>query len=350
MGATGRTSAGCAALLLCALVGCAGDDGTGEPACDRPGIDCDVTLDPPEVGHQLVIGPYPVPEGSEVLRCYWVKAPVDLDVTRIEVKYNLGSHHLDIFTVDYEMPDGDFDCSRPEEWGAWPSEVARGLDPESPMPSILVGFQNDTVEWDLPDGVSYRVRAGQQLMIQSHFANVASQDTATTRLYNIINLHAAEAPTEHAAETLFDEDFDIYLPAHQEQTITRVCRFPEEINLIAMFGHFHSRGVSHEVYTYDPVTGATGDLIYENRDWSHPPFATAGDSWPRAIPTRGIKMVATYNNFTDRDIEWGSFVEENEHFETYAFFYPQVGLNWECACHREGEPPPAGEGCSLVAE
>jgi hypothetical protein len=26
----------------------------------------------------------------------------------------------------------------------WPSEVARGLDPESPMPSILVGFQNDT--------------------------------------------------------------------------------------------------------------------------------------------------------------------------------------------------------------
>jgi len=80
-------------------------------------------------------------------------------------------------------------------------------------------------------------------MIQSHFANVSSQDTATARLYDIINFHAASAPTEYDAETLFDEDFDILLPPHQESSITRICEFPQEVNIIAMFGHFHSRGI-----------------------------------------------------------------------------------------------------------
>jgi hypothetical protein len=311
-----------------------------EESCDNPGVDCDVTLEPPEVGHQIIVGPYPVPDGTEVLRCFWSKIPEDMDVTEIEVKYNLGSHHLDIFTVDYAMPDGDFDCSKPEEWGAWPSEIARGLDPESRMPTMLVGFQNDSVSWQLPAGVSYQLHAGQQLLIQSHFANVASQDTATARLYDVINFHASPDPTEHAAETLFDEDTDLFLPAHQESSVTRICEFPSEVNLIAMFGHFHSRGTLHEVFMYDPDTGETGDLIYQNRDWDDPPFYTMGDEWSEAMGCTAIKMVAHWNNFEDRDIVWGNFVEENEHFETYAFFYPYLGLNWPCVCRREGEPFP----------
>jgi hypothetical protein len=329
-------------VCLSILVGgCSSGDDDAQDC--TPGVDCDVTLDPPAHGHQFVVGPYPVPEGTEVLRCYWVKVPEDMDVTRIEVKYNPGSHHLDIFSTDYAMPDGDFDCSRPEEWGAWPSEIARGLDPASTMPTMLVGFQNDSVEWNLPDGISYKVHAGQQLMIQSHFANVGTQDTPTERLYDVINFDAAAEPTERHAETLFDEDVDIRLPAHTEQTITRICEFPEQVNLIAMFGHFHSRGVSHRVWTYDPDSQQAGDMIYENKAWYDPQFYTVGDQWDRPIATRAIKMEANYFNFTDDEITWGSYVETNEHFETYAFFYPYVGINWECACHREGEPPPGAD-------
>ena len=324
-------------VVIFSAAGCAGGE---EGSCANPGVECDVTMDPPENGHQVVVGPYPVPAGTEVLRCFWVKVPEDMDVTEIAVKYNRGSHHLDIFSVPYSMPDGDFDCSRPEEWGAWPSEIERGLDPDSPMPSIVVGFQNDTIEWTLPEGVSYRLSAGQQLMIQSHFANVASQTTDTARLYDIINFHAAAAPTEHVAETLFDEDFDIQLPAHQESTITRICEFPEEISIIALFGHFHSRGVSHRVWTYDVESDTTGQMIYESLDWDDPPFYVAGDHWAEPMPTTAIKMTATYNNFENRDIVWGNFVQENEHFETYTFFYPNLGLNWECVCRREGEPFP----------
>ena len=80
----------------------------------------------PERGFQLALGPFSVPPGTEALRCFWRKVPQDIDVTKIEIAYNRGSHHLDLYATAYAMPDGEFDCSRPEEWGNWPSEVERG--------------------------------------------------------------------------------------------------------------------------------------------------------------------------------------------------------------------------------
>jgi hypothetical protein len=177
-------------------------------------------------------------------------------------------------------------------------------------------------------------------MIQSHFANVASQDTPTATLYNLINLHAAQAPVSDAklAETMFDEDLEIFLPANAETTITRICEFPQELQLIAMFTHAHSRNTGMEVYTCDAATGVTGELLYENRSWDHPPFYTT-ERWGGPIASVGLKMVSHYRNDEDRDIMWGPFVQENEHFETYATWYPSIGLDPFCACHREGEPP-----------
>jgi len=81
-------------------------------------------------------------------------------------------------------------------------------------------------------------------------------------------------------------------------------------------------------------------MIYESLDWDDPPFYVAGDHWTQPMATSAIKMTATWNNFEDREIRWGNFVQENEHFETYTFFYPYLGLNWGCVCHREGEPFP----------
>ena len=107
-----------------------------------------------------------------------------------------------------------------------------------------------------------------------------------------------------------------------------------------MFGHFHSRGVRHRVFTYDPDTQATGQQIYENTDWDEPPWYTVEQWGGAAVPTRSIKMIAEYDNFEDREIVWGNFVQENEHFETYTMFYPRLDLDQSCVCHREGEPPP----------
>src|SRR5207245_4501387 len=89
---------------------------------------CDVALPPPPDGLQFRIGPIPVPAGTELLRCFWRRIPADFDITEIQIAYNTGSHHLDLYTVDYAMPDGDFDCADPNAWGQWPSEVARGLN------------------------------------------------------------------------------------------------------------------------------------------------------------------------------------------------------------------------------
>jgi hypothetical protein len=237
------------------------------------------------------------------------------------------------------MPDGDFDCSKPEEWGAWPSEIAKGLNPMSPMPQMVVGFQNDSVDWTLPDEVSYQLHAGQQLLIQSHYANARTQTTPTDRLLGFVNFAAAAEPTTNHAETLFDEDTNLSLPAHASVSVTRICEYPSAVNIIGLFTHFHSRGRSFSVYTYDPIAGTTGDLIYQNKDWTDPPWATM-ETWGKVRVTRGVKMVAEYTNNEDYEIHWGYFVNDNEHMETYVMSYPSLGLDPSCICRREGEPRP----------
>ena len=203
--------------LVAVHAGCGSDQGGA--TCDTPGVGCDVVLSPPSKGIQYMVGPIEVDPGNEVLRCYWRKVPYEMDIGRIQIAYNLGSHHLDIFTTNYWRPDGDFDCSKPEEWGAWPSQVALGLDPKAPMPEMVVGFQNERIDWALPSNVGYHLRAGQQLMIQSHFANAASQKTPTSRLLNFINLVTVDTkPADHAS-TLFDEDMKLEIPARSQKTL-----------------------------------------------------------------------------------------------------------------------------------
>jgi hypothetical protein len=321
-------------------LGC--EDGSAPTmACARggtPGVDCDVSLPPPNHGYQLVVGSLPVAPGTEVLRCFWRKVPFDMDVTEIQIAYNRGSHHLDVYTVGYGMRDGDFDCSNPNLWGQWPSEVARGLDPDSPLPRMLVGFQNERVTWQLPAGVGYRIKGGQQLLVQSHYANATTQKTPSRRMLDVINFVAAGSPVQSAAETLFDEDTELHLPPLASYQRVRYCKFPRPVNLIGMFGHFHSRGRSFAVFPFDPDTQQVDARIYFNTQWDDPPWLTT-DNWRGSPVVRGIQMVADYVNNEDRVINWGPYVDLNEHMETYAIFYPRLDIDAGCICFHDGEPP-----------
>jgi hypothetical protein len=306
------------------------------------GETCDVTLQAPLHGLQFKVGPYPVPAGTEVLRCYWRKVTEDIAISQIEVAYNKGSHHIDIYAATgYDVPDGDFDCSRPEEWGGWGSQMGKGnFDGTRPL-RLFVGFQNDAINWALPDGTAYKLKKGQQLLIQSHFANGVTQKTPTARLLDYINFHSTDASKViNEAETLFDEDTELNLPPHAATTVTRYCVWPQEVNLIGMFGHFHSRGQHFRVWQFDPDTGTQGDMIYENDVWDSPPWMTVND-WGGAIKTKAIKMTSDYFNDTDNTIVWGYYVGVNEHFETYSMYYPALQVDAECICNREGEAPEA---------
>ncbi len=307
------------------------------PACS-PGLDCDVSLPPPAQGFQLRIGPFDVPAGTEALRCFWRKVLDDVDVVRIELAYNRGSHHIDLYTTPYAMPDGDFDCSQPAEWGNWPSQVVRGLPETATPPRMVVGFQNESLVWQLPDGVGYRLKKGQQLLVQSHFANARSQLTPTARGYALVNLHSAATPVAQQAETLFDEDTELKLVPLEPYERVRFCEFPQPVNLIGMFGHFHSRGRRFRVFEWDPLTRTQGRQLYENQQWDDPPWYTSA-TWGGAPVVRAIRIEADYENTEDREITWGYYVNQNEHCETYAMYYPKLDLLAGCACYHDGEQP-----------
>ena len=56
-------------------------------------------LPPPSHGLQLHIAAFPVAQGTETQHCYYFKLPsdVDVDVTRFEIAYREGSHHMNLF-------------------------------------------------------------------------------------------------------------------------------------------------------------------------------------------------------------------------------------------------------------
>src|SRR5262245_20988019 len=91
------------------LVGALGFLGCG----DDNRISSDVNLPKPDKGFQLVVPPFEVIPNSEVQDCYYFKAPIDapMDVHRMEVALNPGSHHMNLFryvgSTDPGHQDGD---------------------------------------------------------------------------------------------------------------------------------------------------------------------------------------------------------------------------------------------------
>ena len=201
-----------------------------------------------------------------------------------------------------------------------------------------MGFQNDSIDWSLPAGVGYRLRKGQQLLIQAHYANAATQLTPTARGLDLVNLHGADGGAEQIAETLFDEDEELRLAPLSTYQRVRFCELPAEVNLIGMFGHFHSRGRRFRIWQWDPATRMDGPLLYESTQWDDPPWLTQR-AWLEPVRVRGLRMEAEYENTEDREIRWGYEVNPNEHMETYAMFYPRLGVLAGCICYHDGEKP-----------
>src|SRR5437773_2746618 len=101
LGASGLALGGCSSIPS----QISNDGGMDGGTSCAPGETCDVTLEAPAQGVQFKVGPYPVPAGTEVLRCYWRKVTADIDISKIEVAYNKGSHHIDIYAATgYDVP------------------------------------------------------------------------------------------------------------------------------------------------------------------------------------------------------------------------------------------------------
>lgn len=291
--------------------------GASAIACDAevdPTPDpAEIQLDAPKSGVQLKTPIFDVAPGTERQHCYWFKLPsdVDLDVVKFEVRYLSGSHHMNLFQTDKDMPDGEGDCLR----GVFSPMGTNGYN-------LIVGSQSDSLDWQLPEGVAFKIKARKQLMLQTHYVNAATQNTPMGKGRVKVNLHTEVDKSKIKAHmgTVFANNVNINIPPRETRAFTTSCSMPKDVKVAALTGHFHSRGKTFSVNLSPDGTSAT-DEIYRSRSWDEPPFKVLDP--PAAIPNGGaFQYTCEFTNPTENTIKFGPEVEKDEHCNLFAYVYP----------------------------
>lgn len=286
------------------------------------GKEGEVTLPPPLRGVQIAVTADPIPLGMEETACHYIKLPsdVDLDVNRIQINVSGGSHHIHLyrpFDSSLDLPDHTEVCNMAVDFNVW---------------SLIVATQLRKTDWELPQGVAFKFRAGEQLLVQTHFVNVGSLETQGEGKV-LMNLNDADPGTITAhAGALFGQDRDVFVPAFTNPTKAAECVFPDGINLIAQTGHYHFRGRRFRTFRWD--NGTVGEEIYFHEGYDDPLFAVHNPPLPFAAG-QGLQWECYWENPNDIDYAFGPFTDINEHCNLFAFYYPTNTVNESITCVTE---------------
>jgi hypothetical protein len=277
----------------------------------------------PNRGMQIRIGPIDVPQGKEVTDCTYFKLGIDHDlaVNRVKIKVRGGSHHQHIYrSTDptRDNSDGREVCNKAVNFDEW---------------ELVLATQSTLLNWKLPRGVAYYFRAHEQLLAQSHFVDngLLSSPPNGWALYNLYAI--PEKKVVSYVGSLFGQDRDVLVPPHSTTSATTRCLFPKPVNLLAMTGHYHFRGVLFTANLWDGTN--TGPLVYEQKGYLDPLFKRYGEGELSNVP--GIQWTCVWDNPTDNTYKFGPFTDENEHCNLFAFYYPSVGKTEAMTCVQENK-------------
>lgn len=279
----------------------------------------EVTLPMPARGVQIKVSARPVPKGSEETLCHYLKLPsdVDIDVNRIQLNVGGGSHHIHLYRAydrDTDIPDGFEVCNAAVDFEKW---------------ALVVASQLRKTDWELPAGVAFHLRAGEQLLVQTHFVNVGSLETSGEGKV-VMNLQDADPGTVTAyAGALFGQDKDVLVPPFSNVSQSATCTFPSPLKLFAQTGHYHFRGKKFHTYRWDD--GGRGEEIYSHEGYADPKFQV--QTPPLHFDAdQGLEWECYWENPNDVEYRFGPFTDTNEHCNFFAFYYPTATPNESITC------------------
>jgi hypothetical protein len=130
--------------------------------------------------------------------------------------------------------------------------------------------------------------------------NYGTQDI-TGEVY--VNLHTIDkSQVQYEAQNLFLNRGSINLPANKETTLTSDYSFNDTRSIFMLTAHAHKHMTEFEIF----IKGGArdGELVYYTADWEHPEIKQF-DPPLELSPGEGLRGVATYNNTTNRTLNFG---------------------------------------------
>ena len=260
-------------------------------------------LPEPENGVQLHLPPFEIQPNSEreIFVVYPLNNEDDVFLKRVQIAMKSGSHHFLLYTFRDDTP--PVRMPAPYEYrelhdGTGEYVVETFLTQLYHLP--IVGSQWPFFNFSLPPGVAMRLPKDTLLDLNSHYVNRTSQPV-TGEVY--ANLHFADpAEVEHEGSLFALNNVDISLPAGQTTTLEKSFTFSERTHVMQIVSHAHQHMVE---FRAEIIGGARdGELIYVAYDWEHPPLL--GFDPPIVLERgQGFKLEATYDNYTDAEINFG---------------------------------------------
>ena len=275
-------------------------------------------LPKPENGVQLHLGPFDVQPNfeRELFSMVQLDNDEDLFVERFEISMQSGSHHFllysfrddtpaEVLPAPYEIRD------LRDEQGVYVFDTVRTLIFHQP----IVGSQWPFFDFNFPPGVAMRLPKGMRFDLNSHYINRTDEPTVGEAY---VNLHYADpAEMQHEAKIFGLSNFDIVLPAGKVTTLVEEYRIDERLHIMQLMSHAHEHMTEFRV---ELMSGdRDGELVYIAYDWEHPPILELDP--PLVVePGQGFRVEATYDNWTDEELNFG-FLSEDEMMILYGFYY-----------------------------
>jgi hypothetical protein len=275
-------------------------------------------LPKPENGIQFHLGPFDVQPNfeRELFSMVALDNDEELFVERFEISMQSGSHHFLLYSFQDETPAERMPAPNEirdlrDEQGVYVFDTVRTMLYHQP----IVGSQWPFFDFNFPAGVAMRLPKGMRFDLNSHYINRTDEPTVGEAY---LNLHYADpAKVQHEAKIFGLSNFDIALPAGKVTTLSEQYRFPERMHIIQLMSHAHEHMTEFRV----ELMGGDrdGEVVYIAYDWEHPPILELDP--PLVVePGQGFKVEATYDNWTDRELNFG-FLSEDEMMILYGFFY-----------------------------
>jgi len=273
---------------------------------------------PPENGFQIHLGPFEILPNYEREFLYLTELDTtgDLYVNQVEITMRPGSHHFILYTFDNRMPD----ILNPEPNTYRDLRDVNGQYITDNMVAMFyheffAGTQWPYINRSFPQGMGLKVQADEGLDLNSHYINRTDETNIGEVFVNIHLVNPDEI--EKVVNVLQWNHNDFVLPANEITTLEKIFYAEERMHIIQLFSHAHEHNLEFSV---EIVGGERhGELVYISYDWEHPPILELDP--PLVLEEgEGLKLIATYDNWTSEDLTFG-LLSEDEMMILFGYFY-----------------------------
>ncbi len=275
------------------------------------------TLRKPRHGFQAKTAKFTVAAGQDREVCEYRRLPNKraIDVNAFRLSMPPEAHHFVIWSYGGTITDDSRFPDHPVD-----SVGCAGIAPDEIVPQVLIPIQTPNSRLRFPDGIALRLEAHKQVFLDSHLKNFETVPITPDIRFNFYRARKSQI-RRHAEGFIIGNATAIAVPAGSDQTITAEWTAPVNLTLIELATHQHRLG------TYANIQFVNADgapqIVYENRDWEHPP------SWwpnPSVRLAKGEKMriTCTWHNTGDHVVRFGPKTTDEMCF-ILGFYYRDDG-------------------------